>query len=205
MATRWELHDGAAQTGPLDEDHVVRMIGAGLPATTMVRPEGDGKYRPIGSHLPFAEGFQRLARSQAASVAAAPSLPREAAPSRRMSKIDTTGGGCFAQGLGVLIGLMAFGSGAKLGAEGILGGAVLGLTIMLGGLVVGRRFSTKWSCEACGNPISGPEVRLCPTCRAPLAGNATAPSSFSVLRVVGMLAICAFAVIAIGLYMAARR
>ena len=63
----------------------------------------------------------------------------------------TLGGGCFVQGLGALV-----------------GGMLVGLLLVLGGLVVGRRMSTRWTCGACGNPIAGADVRVCPTCKASL-------------------------------------
>jgi len=51
---------------------------------------------------------------------------------------------------------------------GAVGSLVMGLLVVLGGLVVGRRLSTRWTCGACGNPIAGASVRVCPTCRAEL-------------------------------------
>jgi len=53
-------------------------------------------------------------------------------------------------------------------AGGALFGLVTGLLVVLGGLIVGRRLSTRWTCGACGNPIAGAEVRMCPTCKASL-------------------------------------
>lgn len=81
----------------------------------------------------------------------------------------TLGGGCFVQGLGALVGggFILAGIGAR-GLGGLVGGMLVGLLLVLGGLVVGRRMSTRWTCGACGNPIAGADVRVCPTCKASL-------------------------------------
>lgn len=80
--TNWELHDGTAQIGPLDENHVVRMINAGLPVNTMVRQVGTEEWRTLRSHAPFAialEG-QMAVRETAAQVAPITGVGRSASP-----------------------------------------------------------------------------------------------------------------------------
>ena len=168
MATRWELHDGAAQTGPLDEDHVVRMIGAGLPATTMVRPEGREKWKPVGSHMPFAEAMAR-------AVPAAPSwgpppqwaqvpVPVQAQQQARIvaGSGSFVGGGCLVQGLGLFAPVVGFLLGGGVGAA-------IGLVVLLALLLVGRQMATTWKCGACANPVASRDVRACSACRATLA------------------------------------
>jgi hypothetical protein len=72
MAT-WELHDGNQQVGPLEEDHVVRMIAAGLPETTLIRPVGFQKWKNLRAHAAFAMALERAATaSSMASAGAAP-------------------------------------------------------------------------------------------------------------------------------------
>lgn len=63
----WELHDGAAQVGPLTEDHVLRMIAAGIPATTLVRPAGSEKWKSLRAHAPFAMALDRAATATRSS------------------------------------------------------------------------------------------------------------------------------------------
>ena len=58
---RWELNDGQAQTEPHDEDHVIRMIQAGLPEATLVRAEGTENWKGLRSHVPFAMALERRA------------------------------------------------------------------------------------------------------------------------------------------------
>jgi hypothetical protein len=160
----WELHDGQAKIGPLDEAHVLRMINQGLPATTMVRGEDEQAFRPIGSHPPFAAGFRALAATQAALLASAPAPVQQA---RRISKLNNFGAGCFVQGIGGVACLAVLGLGAP--AIGAVPAGLFALLVLLGALVLGRRYSTSWSCGACGNPVAGVEVRVCPTCKATLS------------------------------------
>jgi hypothetical protein len=61
----WELHDGTQQVGPLEEDHVVRMIAAGLPAQTVIRRTGESEWRSVRSHAPFAIAIGQRAGYQA--------------------------------------------------------------------------------------------------------------------------------------------
>lgn len=58
--TLWELHDGRQQIGPLDEEHVVRMIFAGLPPTTWVRRAGDPTWVALSTYYPFAMAIERM-------------------------------------------------------------------------------------------------------------------------------------------------
>lgn len=62
---QWELHDGVAQVGPLEEDHVLRMIWAGLPAQTVVRQVGEAPWRSPRTHAPFAIALDQKAASMA--------------------------------------------------------------------------------------------------------------------------------------------
>jgi hypothetical protein len=68
MATWWEIHDGQRQMGPLEEEHVLRMIAAGLPAAAMVRPAGEDIWKNVRAHAPFAIAID----ARGASPAAAP-------------------------------------------------------------------------------------------------------------------------------------
>jgi hypothetical protein len=61
---RWELNDGKEHVGPLDEEHVLRMIGEGLPEGTLVRPEGKGQWKNLRVHAPFALALEQRAASQ---------------------------------------------------------------------------------------------------------------------------------------------
>jgi len=84
-------------------------------------------------------------------------------------KIENFGTGCAPQALGALTGAAALAYGLNHHNPVVLFWAVvLGTALIVVGLIVGRRLSTRWSCSLCGNPIHGPEVKLCPTCRAPL-------------------------------------
>jgi hypothetical protein len=56
---QWELHDGQQQVGPLEEDHVIRMIEAGLPDSALVRAVGETDWRGPRSHAPFAAALER--------------------------------------------------------------------------------------------------------------------------------------------------
>ncbi len=81
MAQEWELHDGAAQVGPLAEDHVLRMIAAGIPETTLIRPAGSEKWKSLRAHAPFAMALETRAHAPTpAAPAAPPSAPSTAQP-----------------------------------------------------------------------------------------------------------------------------
>lgn len=54
MQDQWELHDGKAAVGPLNEEHVIRMIRHGIPAETVCRRVGEPEWRSLRSHAPFA-------------------------------------------------------------------------------------------------------------------------------------------------------
>jgi len=51
---QWELNDGAGQVGPLEEDHVIRMLTHGIPEHTVVRRVGEAEWRSPRTHAPFA-------------------------------------------------------------------------------------------------------------------------------------------------------
>jgi hypothetical protein len=163
---RWEIRDGERVLGPYTDEDVFRAIAGTLPPTSPARLLGQDEWRPIGTVSPFAEVFMRRAVGSAGPPHAVP-LSVQA---RRERKIDTLGGGCFVQGLGAILGgaLIFYGIAVAREAGGALFGLVTGLLVVLGGLIVGRRLSTRWTCGACGNPIAGAEVRMCPTCKASL-------------------------------------
>lgn len=85
MATTWEIHDGQQQVGPLDEEHVLRMIAAGLPATTVVRPAGAEEWRNVRTHAPFA--IAMAGRANMAPALAPPTQARPAAPPSKPSML----------------------------------------------------------------------------------------------------------------------
>jgi hypothetical protein len=78
MAT-WELYDGKAQIGPLEEDHVIRMIAAGMPANTMIRQTGSEDWKGLRSHAPFAMAIEQAQGSSLVSPGFP--APREPQPS----------------------------------------------------------------------------------------------------------------------------
>lgn len=160
---KWELHDGKDQTEPHDEAHVLRMIAQGLPASTMVRAEGEQTWRPIGTHAPFAQGIALLA---------APVMP--AAPARRtgkrVSKVAQVGWGCFVQLAGVFVFFSSVGLIILImGDKGMLPGFLVGVVLLVFALLLARVASTKWTCGVCANPIANSEVRICPACQAELS------------------------------------
>lgn len=55
----WHLHDGKAQIGPLDEDHVLRMIDAGLPAETLAKEIDAEKWISLRGYPAFAMAIER--------------------------------------------------------------------------------------------------------------------------------------------------
>jgi hypothetical protein len=57
----WFLNDGANEVGPNEEDHVLRMIAAGLPESTLIRAEGSEAWKGLRSHAPFAMALERRA------------------------------------------------------------------------------------------------------------------------------------------------
>jgi hypothetical protein len=95
---QWELHDGQAQVGPLDEDHVLRMIAHGIPAETVVRRVGEPDWRSLRSHPAFAVALER---KTSAPVAAPPAvvaglLPVPAKPAMSRQTIALVAGGAVA-------------------------------------------------------------------------------------------------------------
>lgn len=166
----WELHDGQAMVGPLDEAHVLRMIASGLPATTMVRAEGETAFRPLASHPPFAEGLRRLAAAQGLpemqkpDPVQLPSMPRPKAPIVAAST-SFAGTGCLVQGLGFVVApVVAWLAVLAVGPVGL----AAGLLTVLGFLLAGRSVGQKLICGACQNPVTSREVRVCPTCKSVL-------------------------------------
>jgi hypothetical protein len=79
MAAMWEMHDGTAQIGPLDEDHVLRMIAHGIPAATVCRPVGASQWKSLRVHAPFAVAIELAAAKNEAppppAASAAPTPP----------------------------------------------------------------------------------------------------------------------------------
>lgn len=167
---RWEIQDGERVLGPYTDEDVFRAIAGTLPPTAPARLLGQEEWRPIGTVSPFAEVYMR--RAMVTPAPADPAAPAAPAVRRalRVKKIDTLGGGCFVQGLGALLGgaSIFYAIAVARASGGALFGLVTGLLVVLGGLIVGRRLSTRWTCGACGNPIAGAEVRMCPTCKASL-------------------------------------
>jgi hypothetical protein len=163
MAT-WELHDGNVQAGPFEEDHVIRMILHGIPPATLIRRVGAADWNGLRTHPPFAMALER--RTGTPAVTAPGDMPAPAAePPRqamKLSKVPFVGSGCWVQGLGLLMPFIL------MPIVGIPIGALLGLVLMLILMISGRTMSTQWTCGACGNRLTGPDVKLCPACRAEL-------------------------------------
>lgn len=86
MATTWEIHDGQQQVGPLDEEHVLRMIAAGLAEGSLVRPSGTAQWVALRSHAPFAMALER-----ASFVEVDQDVEEPAAPTRAATKAPTHG------------------------------------------------------------------------------------------------------------------
>jgi hypothetical protein len=86
MAQEWELHDGAAQVGPLAEDHVLRMIAAGIPESTLIRPAGSEKWKSLRAHAPFAMALER--RASTLAVVAPPPSPAVPPPAPSTAQSD---------------------------------------------------------------------------------------------------------------------
>ncbi len=58
---QWEIGDGEGARGSFTEAALVVAIERGLPATTLVRPVGKEKWKPVGAHVPFAQALARAA------------------------------------------------------------------------------------------------------------------------------------------------
>ena len=71
----WELHDGKQQVGPLEEEHVIRMIAAGLPEATMIRPAGAENWKSIRAHAPFAIALEQAVAAGPGGAAPPPQAP----------------------------------------------------------------------------------------------------------------------------------
>lgn len=74
---RWEMHDGCDQVGPLEEDHVLRMIASGIPEETVIRAEGEEEWRGLRSHAPFAIALAAAKKAKAAPQDDAPEIEPE--------------------------------------------------------------------------------------------------------------------------------
>ena len=74
---RWEMHDGCDQVGPLEEDHVLRMIASGIPEETVIRAEGEEEWRGLRSHAPFAIALAAAKKAKAAPQDDAPGMVGE--------------------------------------------------------------------------------------------------------------------------------
>lgn len=172
----WELHDGRAQVGPVDEQHVLRMIAEGLPENTVVRQVGEADWRSLRSHARFAVALgQRAAPAPAMAPQGYPQPQAFGHPgypqapplqARKVSKSSFIGLGCLVQGLGLiaLFVIPAMFAPMGLGVVGVL----VGLVVLLALMITGRRMSTEWSCGACATKLGGAEARICPACRANL-------------------------------------
>ncbi len=95
-------------------------------------------------------------------------------PAHPVSSVENTLGGCLVQLLALPAAAVAFGltwlvfghmDTWWMAAGGVAIGAAVGT------LLIGRRYATVWKCSWCRNNLSGPAVRVCPTCHAGL-GNA---------------------------------
>lgn len=92
MATTWEIHDGKAQIGPLDEEHVLRMIAAGLPDGMLVRPAGSEAWVALRAHPAFAFAVEKRGAGAAPMpLASVPLVPLEAATNRGTTTAPTYG------------------------------------------------------------------------------------------------------------------
>ena len=166
----WELHDGKVQIGPLEEDHVVRMIEAGLPVETLVRPVGQDAWKALRTHAPFAMALERLtgpagpaAAPASAHVVVVQAPPPPAVTAKRIKKSEFIGAGCVVQGLGF---------GAPVLGFLVMGpiGSALGLVALLVLFLIGSRMASFFACGACGSKLGAPEATRCQACRAELTG-----------------------------------
>lgn len=64
MATTWEVSDGKDVLGPVTEEHVIGMIGNGLPESMLVRPAGTEAWKSVRTHAPFAMALEQRAAAQ---------------------------------------------------------------------------------------------------------------------------------------------
>jgi hypothetical protein len=86
MAT-WEIDNGNERVGPLEEEHVLRMIAEGLPEAVLVRPAGAEAWGALRSHGPFAAALERRSPappSGPASPAPAPAAAPSGVPARSL-------------------------------------------------------------------------------------------------------------------------
>ncbi len=157
----WELHDGAKQIGPLDDEHIIPLIRAGLPATAVVRRVGETDWRGLRTHPPFAVALEQAAQRPAHAPLGPPVPGPDARYAPRVQKGSFIGSGCLVQGFGLAAPLALA---VPLGVIGL----VLGLVILLPLFIVGSRMSRQWTCGACGNRVESTST-FCPAWRAFLA------------------------------------
>lgn len=107
---------------------------------------------------------------------------------------ESFGTGCLIQLLGLALPVVGFVLGAMLGsalgdrtlgnvglvlgASGGLIGAAAGLLGMVALLIVGSQKARFWRCTNCMNRVIDKQVRLCPTCHAPLKPPASITDGF---------------------------
>jgi len=108
---RWEIHDGAQVVGPLEEDHVIRMITQGLPETVVVRPEGAPTWTGIRAHAPFAVALEQ----RGAPVRPVPPAVAIAGPVDRGAEPRPLPMTLIAAGVAVALGLGGWGIARALG------------------------------------------------------------------------------------------
>ena len=80
---------------------------------------------------------------------------------KRIRKSEFIGSGCLVQGIGLLC---PFVGGALASIPGVVVGLVLALVLV----IIGSSMSYSWKCGVCMNKIEGPEVAICPVCKAKL-------------------------------------
>lgn len=153
----WEISDGTDQVGPFDEDHVIRMIAAGLDDGSLVRENG-GEWKRPRSHLAFAQAFER--RALPAVVASA--APAATATAYCEQKSEFAGVGCLVQAFGFVVAGLLF-------LVAAVPGAVIGLAVIVGLFIYGRGLANYYACSACGTKLANSLVSTCPACRAALS------------------------------------
>lgn len=80
----WLVSDGKDVLGPVSEEHVLGMIGNGLPATVLVKPEGTEEWKSLRTHAPFA-----MALNQREAEAPPPAPPRPPPPAPQRARVPT--------------------------------------------------------------------------------------------------------------------
>lgn len=144
---QWELNDGTGQVGPLEEDHVTRMVSAGIPEHTVVRQVGESEWRSLRTHAPFAIALVQRAASAPAGAPPVAAIAPSAQPQRPVTIEQTGKGWKLAQALGVIgcvFGVLGACGGSAAGTGGAVG---VGLVVFAGGFVtyLVARFGAWWS------------------------------------------------------------